>query len=86
MSGPSWTSRSGTEAGALRDRLRGSEVPGRVGAQARGEPLLNQRDGTRILRARTVQAAVDGRSGELQFACPADFVVVRAGRMAKHVA
>jgi acyl-CoA thioester hydrolase len=31
-------------------------------------------DGTRILRAQTVQAAVDGRSGELQFACPADFV------------
>jgi glycerate-2-kinase len=30
--------------------------------------------GTRILRARTVQAAVDSHSGELQFACPADFV------------
>jgi acyl-CoA thioester hydrolase len=36
-------------------------------------------DGKRILRARTVQAAVDGRSGELQFACPARFVAcVRA--------
>ena len=31
-------------------------------------------DGERILRARTVQVAVDGRSGELQFDCPADFV------------
>ncbi len=31
-------------------------------------------NGTRILRARTVQVAVDGRTGELQFICPADFV------------
>jgi len=31
-------------------------------------------DGKRILRGRTVQVAVDMRSGELQFACPKDFV------------
>ena len=31
-------------------------------------------DGARIARARTVQVAVDARSGELQFAAPADFV------------
>jgi acyl-CoA thioester hydrolase len=31
-------------------------------------------NGRRILRARTVQVAVDGRSGDLQFACPAEFV------------
>lgn len=30
-------------------------------------------DGARIVRARTVQVAVDARSGELQFATPADF-------------
>ena len=36
--------------------------------------LTGVADGKRILRARTVQAAIDGRSGELQFACPADFV------------
>jgi acyl-CoA thioester hydrolase len=36
-------------------------------------------DGVRILRARTVQVAVDGRSGALQFACPPDFLAaVRA--------
>jgi acyl-CoA thioester hydrolase len=31
-------------------------------------------NGARVLRARTVQVAVDGRTGELQFACPAHFV------------
>lgn len=36
--------------------------------------LTDVADGARILRARTVQVAVDGRSGELQFTCPADFV------------
>ena len=36
--------------------------------------LTDVAEGTRILRARTVQVAVDGRSGELQFACPPDFV------------
>lgn len=36
--------------------------------------LTDAANGTRILRARTVQVAVDGRTGELQFACPADFV------------
>ena len=36
--------------------------------------LTDVADGARILRARTVQVAVDGRSGELQFDCPADFV------------
>jgi acyl-CoA thioester hydrolase len=36
-------------------------------------------DGARILRARTVQVAVDGRSGALQFASPPEFLeVVRA--------
>lgn len=36
-------------------------------------------DGTRIARARSVQVAVDGRSGETQFECPASFVAnVRA--------
>jgi acyl-CoA thioester hydrolase len=36
-------------------------------------------DGTRIARARTVQVAVDARSGELQFATPPDFAsAVRA--------
>ncbi len=30
--------------------------------------------GSRILRARTVQVAVDGRTGELQFASPAEFI------------
>lgn len=32
------------------------------------------RDGARIARARSVQVAVDMRSGELQFASPPDFV------------
>ena len=36
--------------------------------------LTDVADGTRILRARTVQVAVDGRTGELQFACPVGFV------------
>jgi len=45
--------------------------------------LTDIADGTRILRARTVQAAVDGRSGELQFACPADFVECVRTVMAK---
>ena len=36
--------------------------------------LTDVADGARVLRARTVQVAVDGHSGELQFACPADFV------------
>ena len=36
--------------------------------------LTDVADGARILRARTMQVAVDGRSGELQFDCPADFV------------
>lgn len=31
-------------------------------------------DGTRIARARTVQVAVDARTGELQFATPPEFV------------
>lgn len=36
-------------------------------------------DGTRVARARTVQVAVDGRSGELQFATPPAFLAaVRA--------
>ena len=40
-------------------------------------------DGARILRARTVQVAVDGRSGELQFACPAEFIECVRAAMAK---
>ena len=39
--------------------------------------------GARILRARTVQVAVDGRSGELQFACPAEFIECVRAAMAK---
>jgi acyl-CoA thioester hydrolase len=31
-------------------------------------------DATRIARARTVQVAVDGRTGELQFVCPDSFI------------
>jgi hypothetical protein len=31
-------------------------------------------DGARVLRARSVQVAVAGTTGELQFACPAEFV------------
>ena len=45
--------------------------------------LTGASDGTRILRARTVQVAVDVRSGELQFACPADFVECVHAAMAK---
>jgi acyl-CoA thioester hydrolase len=36
--------------------------------------LTRASDGMRILRGRTIQVAVDMRSRELQFACPADFV------------
>lgn len=36
--------------------------------------ITRPRDGARIARARTVQVAVDGRTGELQFECPAAFV------------
>lgn len=42
-------------------------------------------DGARIARARTVQVAVAARSGELQFALPADFVaVVQAALAGRH--
>lgn len=42
-------------------------------------------DGTRIARARTVQVAVDARSGELQFATPPDFAAaVRAALSRGH--
>lgn len=33
-------------------------------------------DGVRIARGQTVQVAVDGRTGELQFACPDEFIAV----------
>jgi len=33
-------------------------------------------DGARIARARTIQVAVDGRSGELQFALPSEFLSI----------
>jgi acyl-CoA thioester hydrolase len=36
--------------------------------------ITRPRDSVRIARARTVQVAVDGRNGELQFACPEAFV------------
>lgn len=36
--------------------------------------ITRPRDSARIARARTVQVAVDGRTGELQFECPATFV------------
>lgn len=36
--------------------------------------LTRVADAVRIARARTVQVAVDGRTGELQFACPDPFV------------
>lgn len=36
--------------------------------------VTRPRDGSRIARARSVQVAVDMRSGELQFASPPDFV------------
>jgi acyl-CoA thioester hydrolase len=45
--------------------------------------LTHVADGRRILRARTVQVAVDGRSGELQFTCPAEFVACVHAAMAK---
>lgn len=45
--------------------------------------LTDVADGARILRARTVQVAVDGRSGELQFACPAEFIECVRAAMAK---
>ena len=38
--------------------------------------LSRPADGARIARARTVQVAVDARSGELQFALPANFLAV----------
>ena len=33
-------------------------------------------DGVRIARGQTVQVAVDGSTGELQFACPDEFIAV----------
>ena len=36
--------------------------------------LTDATSGQRVLRARTVQVAVDGRTGELQFVSPADFI------------
>ncbi len=45
--------------------------------------LTDIADGRRILRARTMQVAVDGRSGELQFDCPAEFVECVHAAMAK---
>ena len=33
-------------------------------------------DGVRIARGQTVQVAVDGSTGELQFACPGEFIAV----------
>jgi len=41
------------------------------------------RDGARIARARSVQVAVDMRSGELQFASPPDFVSAVREAMAR---
>jgi acyl-CoA thioester hydrolase len=38
--------------------------------------LSRPADGARIMRARTVQVAVDARSGKLQFALPANFVAI----------
>ncbi len=40
-------------------------------------------DGVRIARARTVQVAVDARSGELQFATPRDFVACVQAALAR---
>jgi acyl-CoA thioester hydrolase len=40
-------------------------------------------DGARIARARTVQVAVDARSGELQFATPPDFVACVQAALAR---
>ena len=45
--------------------------------------LTDLAGGARVLRARTVQVAVDARSGELQFVCPADFVTRVSAAMAK---
>ena len=41
------------------------------------------RDGVRIARGRTVQVAVDARSGELQFATPPDFVTAVRSALAR---
>jgi acyl-CoA thioester hydrolase len=38
--------------------------------------LSRPSDGARVARARTVQVAVDARTGELQFTLPADFLAV----------
>lgn len=43
-------------------------------------------DGARILRARTVQVAVDGRTGELQLASPPDFVATVRAALAQEAA
>lgn len=40
--------------------------------------LSRPSDGARIARARTVQVAVDARTGELQFVLPADFLAAVA--------
>jgi acyl-CoA thioester hydrolase len=40
-------------------------------------------DGARIARARTVQVAVDARSGELQFATPPEFVACVQAALAR---
>jgi acyl-CoA thioester hydrolase len=46
--------------------------------------LVNRpRDGLRIARGRTVQVAVDARSGELQFATPPDFVAAVRSALAR---
>ncbi len=45
--------------------------------------LTDVADGKRVLRARTVQVAVDGRTGELQFDCPAEFVDCVKSALAK---
>jgi acyl-CoA thioester hydrolase len=45
--------------------------------------LTDVANGARILRARTVQVAVDGCTGELQFVSPADFVDCVNAAMAK---
>jgi acyl-CoA thioester hydrolase len=44
--------------------------------------ITDTRSGARVLRARTVQVAVDAANGELQFACPADFLEQVAGVLA----
>jgi acyl-CoA thioester hydrolase len=45
--------------------------------------VIRPHDGVRILRARTVQVAVDGCSGELQFATPADFTAAVTAALAE---